>query len=143
RQLDPPAGAVLAATLGRLGIAVELDAAAVAVSTIAIEAGKDRVEARLADGRRLSADLLVVACGVRPVTDLAEAAGLAVDRGITVDDRLRTSDRAIFAIGDCAQHAGVVGGLVAPAWDQARVVADVVTGVRPLARYAARPVVAR
>jgi assimilatory nitrate reductase electron transfer subunit len=86
---------------------------------------------------------LVVACGVRPVTDLAEAAGLAVDRGITVDDRLRTSDRAIFAIGDCAQHAGVVGGLVAPAWDQARVVADVVTGVRPLARYAARPVVTR
>jgi len=138
RQLDPPAGAVLATTLGRLGIAVELDAAAVAV-----EAGEDRVEARLADGRRLSADLLVVACGVRPVTDLAEAAGLTVDRGITVDDRLRTSDRAIFAIGDCAQHAGVVGGLVAPAWDQARVVADVVTGVRPLARYAARPVVTR
>ena len=138
RQLDPPAGAVLAATLGRLGIAVELDAAAVAVD--ARDAG---VEVRLADGRRLAADLLVVACGVRPVTDLAEPAGLAVDRGILVDDRLRTSDPAIFAIGDCAQHAGVVGGLVAPAWEQARVVADVVTGARPLARYAARPVVTR
>src|SRR6185312_17521192 len=74
---------------------------------------------------------------------LAERAGIAVDRGIVVDDRLRTSDPRIFALGDCAQHDGVVGGLVAPAWEQAKVVADVITGARPLARYRPRPAVVR
>jgi assimilatory nitrate reductase electron transfer subunit len=66
-----------------------------------------------------------------------------VDRGIVVDDRLRTSDPRVYAIGDCAQHDGIVAGLVAPAWDQARVVADLVTGTRPLARYTPPPVVTR
>ena len=138
RQLDPDASAVLAETLGALGVEVEL-----ATATTAVESSPDAVEAVLADGRRLAADLLVVACGVRPATRLAEVAGLAVDRGILVDDRLRTSDHRIHAIGDCAQHDGVVSGLVAPAWEQAAVVADVVSGVRPLARYEARPAVTR
>lgn len=138
RQIDPPASAVLTATLAPLGIRVQLDAA-----TVAIETSTDRLTAVLADGRRLAADLLVVACGVRPCTGLAEQAGLAVDRGIVVDDRLRTSDPSVYAIGDCAQHDGIVAGLVAPAWDQARVVADLVTSTRPLARYTPRPVVTR
>ncbi len=121
---------MLTATLAQLGIRVELDAA-----TVAIDTSTDQLTAVLADGRRLAADLLVVACGVRPCTGLAEQAGLAVDRGIVVDDRLRTSDPRVYAIGDCAQHDGIVSGLVAPAWDQARVVADLVTSTRPLARY--------
>jgi assimilatory nitrate reductase electron transfer subunit len=138
RQLDPGAGGVLTATLGGLGVRVEVDAA-----TVAVRSGPDGVEAILRDGQRRSADLLVLACGVRACTDLAAAAGLGVDRGVLVDDRMRTTDRAIFAVGDCAQHAGEVSGLVAPAWDQARVAADVITGCRPLARYAKRPVVTR
>jgi assimilatory nitrate reductase electron transfer subunit len=138
RQLDPPAGAVLANTLAALGVRVELDAA-----TVAVEPGPDGVVAVRHDGRRLTANLFVVACGVRAETDLAERAGLAVERGVLVDDRLRTTDPRIFAIGDCAQHAGTVGGLVAPAWAQARVVADVLTGHRPLARYRAGPPVTR
>jgi len=138
RQIDPPASAVLTATLARLGIRVQLDAA-----TVAIDTSTDHLTAVLADGRRLAADLLVAACGVRPCTGLAEQAGLAVDRGIVVDDRLRTSDPRVYAIGDCAQHDGIVAGLVAPAWDQARVVADLVTSTRPLARYTPRPVVTR
>jgi assimilatory nitrate reductase electron transfer subunit len=138
RQLDPGASAVLVRSLGSLGIEVELRA-----STVAVETTMDGVDAVLADGRRLAADLFVVACGVRAETALADRAGLAVERGIVVDDRLRTSDARIFAIGDCAQHAGTVGGLVAPAWEQARVVADLVTGARPLARYRARPPVTR
>jgi assimilatory nitrate reductase electron transfer subunit len=138
RQLDPPAGAVLATSLAELGVRVVLDA-----STVAVESGPDRVEATVSDGRRLDADLLVVACGVRPCIRLAESAGLGVDRGVLVDDRLRTTDRHIYAIGDCAQHAGTVNGLVAAAWEQARVVADIVTGNRPLARYAPRPPVTR
>jgi assimilatory nitrate reductase electron transfer subunit len=138
RQLDPAAGAVLANTLATLGVRVELDAA-----TVAVEPGPDGVDAVLHDGRRLTADLFVVACGVRAETGLAERAGLAVERGILVGDRLCTTDPRIFAIGDCAQHAGAVGGLVAPAWAQARVVADVISGRRPLARYRASPPVTR
>jgi assimilatory nitrate reductase electron transfer subunit len=138
RQLDPAASAVLVNALGALGVQVELDA-----STVAIESGPNHIEAVLGDGRRLVADFFVVACGVRPETGLAERAGLAVERGIVVDDRLRTSDRAVFAIGDCAQHGGVVTGLVAPAWEQARVVAGVVTGDRPLGRYRPSPAVTR
>ncbi len=138
RQLDPPASAVLTSTLARIGIDVELDAA-----TVSVDAGPDQVRVVLADGQRLETDLLVVACGVRPCTGLAEHAGLAVDRGILVDDQLRTSDPGVFAIGDCVQHDGTVAGLVAPAWEQARVVADLVTGARPQARYTPRPVVTR
>jgi assimilatory nitrate reductase electron transfer subunit len=139
RQLDPPASRVLTKTLARLGISVELDA-----TTVAVESDEDTVEAVLGDGgEKRRADLLVVACGVRPCTDLAERAGLGVDRGILVDDRLRTTDPRVHAIGDCAQHGGAVSGLVPPAWEQARVVADVVTGARPLARYVPRPPVTR
>ncbi len=141
RQLDGVAASVLSATLGRLGIDVELDAVTTAIETPADE--EPGVEAVLADGRRLRADLLVVACGMRPSTRLAEQAGLTVDRGVVVDERLRTSDPRIFAFGDCAQLDGTISGLVAPAWDQARVVADLVTGADPGARYLPRPVVTR
>src|SRR5204863_8717999 len=86
---------------------------------------------------------LVVACGVRPDVSLAEAAGLAVERGIVVGDQMTTSDPAAYAIGDCAQHRGELTGLVAPAWAQAEVAADVISGARPLARYRAAPAVTR
>ena len=138
RQLDPAAGAVLARTLADLGISARLDTMATAV-----DAGRDGVTVRLADGAALAADLLVLACGVRPDVDLARAAGLLVERAVVVDDRLRTSDRRISAIGDCAQHAGSVSGLVAPAWEQARVLADVLAGADPLARYRPMPTVTR
>jgi assimilatory nitrate reductase electron transfer subunit len=126
RQLDPDASRVLEHTLAELGITVHLNAAAVSAEGNSLT---------LADGRVLTADVLVVACGVRPETTLAQQAGLAVERGIVVDDRLRTSDRRISAIGDCAQYAGEVSGLVAPAWEQARVVARQLTGAEPLATY--------
>jgi assimilatory nitrate reductase electron transfer subunit len=137
RQLDPAASAVLVGTLHRLGIVAHLDAAATGVGA---DAGGVTLE--LADGRRLRADLLVVACGVRPETTLAAAAGLAVRRGIVVDDQLRSSDPHIFAIGDCAEHDGAVSGLVAPAWEQARVLARVLTGDAS-ARYRPLPTVTR
>jgi assimilatory nitrate reductase electron transfer subunit len=94
---------------------------------------------RLADRTELDADLLVVACGVRPETTLAERAGLLVNRGIVVDDALRTSAGSVYAIGDCAEHRGTVYGLVAPAWEQAAALADRLTG--GTARYhGSRPV---
>ncbi|WP_349880313.1 FAD-dependent oxidoreductase [Micromonospora sp. HUAS YX12] len=138
RQLDPPAGAVLAGTLAGLGVRSRLGVPATAVT-----AGADGVRLHLGDDETLAADLLVLCCGVRPDTALAVAAGLAVERGVVVDDRMRTSDRRISAIGDCAQHDGTLTGLVAPAWAQARVVADVLTGADTLARYRPRPAVTR
>ena len=119
RQLDPAAGAVLTRTLRDLGVRVRLRARAVAW---------DGHTLSLADGPDVCGDQLVVACGVRPDTTLAAAAGLAVGRGVLVDDTLRTSDPDVYAIGDCAEHRGTVYGLVAPAWDQAATVADRLTG---------------
>jgi assimilatory nitrate reductase electron transfer subunit len=139
RQLDPLAGKVLARTLADLGVR-----ARVAVAAAGIE-GADRVRGvRLADGTLLPADLVVIACGVRPEVTLARAAGLAVDQGIVVDDALRSvTDPEVYAIGECAQHDGQVYGLVAPAWEQAKVAADRVSGVDPAATYAGSRVVTR
>ncbi|SBT47686.1 FAD-dependent oxidoreductase [Micromonospora auratinigra] len=138
RQLDPAAGAVLAGTLAGLGVRTAL-----AVPAVGVVTAGDTVRLDLADGRSLTADLLVLSCGVRPDTALAATAGLAVERGVVVDDRMRTSDPRISALGDCAQHDGTLTGLVAPAWAQARVLAEVLTGADPSARYRPRPVVTR
>jgi assimilatory nitrate reductase electron transfer subunit len=126
RQLDPGASRVLERTLRDLDITVHLNAQTVAATGDSLT---------LADGRTLRADLVVVACGVKPNTALAREAGLAVGRGVLVDERLRTNDRHISAIGDCAQLGDEVGGLVAPAWEQARVLAQQLTGADPLAVY--------
>ena len=93
-----------------------------------VTGGRRVTGVRLADGRHVEADLVVLACGIRPAVDLARAAGLAVDRAVLVDDALRTDDPWVHAVGECAQHRGTVYGLVAPAWEQAAVVADVLTG---------------
>ncbi len=138
RQLDPAAGRVLAATLAGLGIEVRLGVPA------ARYVPGDGL--KLADGGQVPADLVVVSAGVRPETALAAAAGLAVDGGvggITVDGALRTSDPRIHAIGDCARHPGTVSGLVQPAWEQAEVLADLLTGADPAARYRGTPAVTR
>lgn len=127
RQLDAGAGQVLAATMERLGVDVRLG-----VRTTAWEPGTG---VRLADGTEVAADAFVVAVGVRAETGLAVDAGIAVDRGVLVDDRLDTSDGRVHAIGDCAQHPGTFAGLVQPGWEQAAVLADLVTGADPAARY--------
>lgn len=133
RQLDAGAGEVLAAALGGLGVEVRCGVAATAWDP--------RTGLDCDDGSRIAADAVVVAAGVRAETALAEAAGLAVDRGILVDDRLATADGRVHAIGDCAQHAGTVAGLVRSGWEQAAVLADLVTGADPAARYrGTRPV---
>lgn len=90
----------------------------------------------LDDGTTIPADLLVFAVGVRPRVELARQAGLACERGIVVDDRLATCVPGIFAVGECAEHDGQSYGLVAPCWDQARVLARVlIEGPTTRARY--------
>jgi assimilatory nitrate reductase electron transfer subunit len=132
---------MLSATLGRLGVSVRVGARATGVT-----AGPDGrlTGLAMADGSRLVADLLVVACGVRPEVGLARDAGLTVDQGVMVDDTLRSvSHPDIYALGECAQHNGSVYGLVAPAWEQAAVVAARLTGADPAARYAGSRLVTR
>ncbi|MER7503558.1 FAD-dependent oxidoreductase [Nonomuraea pusilla] len=125
RQLDVEAGLVLGETLAGLGVEIRTGVSAEAV----LEDG-----VRLTGGEAAEADLVVLACGVRPLTGLAAEAGLEVRRGVVVDDELRTDDPSIFAIGECAEHDGTVYGLVAPAWEQAAVAADVITGGKALYR---------
>jgi assimilatory nitrate reductase electron transfer subunit len=124
-QLDPRGGAVLRRSVEGLGVGVHLGSFASRVDGTRHVTGVG-----LADGRHVAGDLVVLACGVRPQVALARAMGLAVERGVVVDDELRTDDPRVFAIGECAQHRGSVYGLVAPAWEQAAVVAGVLLGER-------------
>jgi assimilatory nitrate reductase electron transfer subunit len=86
---------------------------------------------------------VVVSAGVGAETGLAADAGIATDRGVLVDDRMGTSDDRVHAIGDCARHPGTVSGLVQPGFEQAEVLAGLLTGADPAARYRGTPLVTR
>ncbi|MFF7985962.1 NAD(P)/FAD-dependent oxidoreductase [Streptomyces sp. NPDC007901] len=124
RQLDPAASKLVLRHLKDLGVEVHTECR---VRDLRCVGGAVR-SVELADGYVLDADLVVVACGVRPRVGLAQDAGLAVHQGILVDDELRTSDPHIHAIGDCAQHEGTVYGLAAPALEQAEALAELLAG---------------
>jgi nitrite reductase (NADH) large subunit len=116
RQLDIAAGTLLYRDLDARGIAFVLNSQTEEIL------GTDRAEAiLLADGRRIPADLVVLAVGIRPNIDLARRAELDVNRGILVGDDMATSDPDIYAIGECIEHNGQVFGLVSPLWQQAKV----------------------
>ncbi|UXR69398.1 nitrite reductase large subunit NirB [Staphylococcus sp. IVB6246] len=122
-QLDRKAGGLLKADLEKQGIKFELQANTQEII------GESHVEGiRLSDGRVLDADMVVMAVGIRPVTKEARAAGLEIGRGIVVDDFMKTSDPNIYAVGECAEHRSKVYGLVAPLYDQGKVLADHITG---------------
>lgn len=124
RQLDDTAADLLRHDLAARGIECITGAQAVALQ------GGRRVEAvLLSDGRRLSADLVVVAVGIRPRVDLARQAGLAVNRGVVVDEHMRTSHPAIWAVGECAEHDGQCFGLVMPLYAMAESCADMLAEV--------------
>lgn len=123
RQLDPRAALLLKQAIEAKGIEVVLGADTKRIL------GKDRATAiELSCGRILPADFVVCAIGIRPNSELARDAGLAVNRGIIVDDGLATSDPAIFALGECAEHRGIVYGLVEPAYEQAKILARKLAG---------------
>ncbi len=85
-------------------------------------------KAVLKNGTEIHVDAVFFNCGIKPNTSLASAAGLRVNRGIMVDDTLKTSDNDIYAIGECCEHRGRIYGLVAPVWDQARMLASILAG---------------
>ena len=118
RQLDPAAGYLLQKDLESRGITVLTQASTKEIT------GTDRAEmVKLEDGTELPADLVVMAVGIRPQVQLAKDAGLAVGKGIHVDDQMITSDEDILAVGECIEHQGAIFGLVAPLYDQAKVAA--------------------
>ena len=128
RQLDAPAAELLKTLVERKGVRVLLNA-----NTARLD-GKTRVEGvELADGRRIDAEAVIFAAGIRPSVALAKDAGIPVNRGIVVDDCLQTGAPDIFALGECAEHRGICYGLVEPAYEQARVLARHLAGAA--ARY--------
>ncbi len=123
RQLDAAAADMLRRAVEVRGVQVLLGAETARV------VGSRRAEAiELTDGRTLPADLVVVAVGVRPNTAPAAEGGIAVNRGILVDDQLETSAPGVFAIGECAEHRGICYGLVQPGYEQADVLARRLAG---------------
>jgi NAD(P)H-nitrite reductase large subunit len=130
QQLDPTGAALLRRKLEAMGLRVLLEK-----TTTALLGDGQVTGLRFKDGSTLATDMVVISCGIRPNSDLAKLAGLAVERAIVVDDQLRTSDPSVHAVGECAQHRGVVYGLVDPVYEQARVLADVLTGAKADAAY--------
>ncbi len=124
RQLDPSGAAILKSLVEGTGIGVRLGATADEITGEGEASGL-----RFDDGSSAAADLIVFAAGVRPNAALAVEAGLEADRGVVVDDHLRTSHPAVYAAGDVAQHRGRVYGIIPASFDQARAAASNMLGV--------------
>jgi nitrite reductase (NADH) large subunit len=129
-QIDSMGGEMLGQHVQRFGIFVRTG------QTLEGIVGEKEVEGVvLSDGRMLPADVVVLACGVRPRVDVAKVSGIPINKGILVNDTLATEIPGVYALGECVEHRGRTYGLVAPAWEQACVLADVLTGANPQARY--------
>jgi len=123
RQLDEAAGTVLQARVEGLGLGILTGERVLSID------GEFRVSGvTLGSGRHLTVDTVIICTGVRANTQLAAATGLKFNRGIMVDDEMRTSDPHIYAAGECAEHNGIVYGLVGPGFEQALAVAASIAG---------------
>ena len=133
RQLDRVAGQMLQKALAERGMQFLMQAQTQALlghadgregATGHPSAGRVRA-VRFKDGSEVPADLVVMAVGIRPDTALAESMRLHVERGIVVGDTLQTTtDARIYAVGECAAHRGIAYGLVAPLFEQGKVLAN-------------------
>jgi nitrite reductase (NADH) large subunit len=130
-QLDPEAGAMLKTTMEGMGVKVLCEK----ITTHIVTENGRITHLLLKDGSRVETDMVVVSAGIRPITDIASASGLTVEKAIVCDDQMRTSDPDIYSLGECVQHRGKIYGLVDPIWEQANVLADVLTGNNPKAAY--------
>lgn len=129
RQLDDLASAVLTDFVAGKSIDIRLNA-----ETVSIE-GDSRVERiTLKDGTAIACDAVIVAVGIRPNIALTQGTAIVVGRGIKVNDHMQTNMPGIFALGECAEHHGQCYGLVEPAYEQARALADHLAGGKALYR---------
>lgn len=124
RELDEPAARMLQRELEAQGMKFLLSKQSAAIT------GRRRVKAlQFADGSEVEADLIVMAVGIRPNIEVAKASGIDVNRGIIVDDFMRTNIPDVYAVGECAEHRGMAYGLVAPLYEQGAVLAKLLAGV--------------
>jgi nitrite reductase (NADH) large subunit len=129
-QVDRTGGAFLRKAVEQAGIFARTGVEAVGIR------GDDRVTGvELKSGEVLPADMVVLACGIRPRVDAAQASGLPIKHGIVVNDLMATAVPGVFSLGECAEHNGKVYGVVPPIWEQCEVLADILTGANPQARY--------
>ncbi|QJW97393.1 nitrite reductase large subunit NirB [Frigoriglobus tundricola] len=129
-QLDEAGGRVLGQTIAKLGIRALTGAV-----TKELLGHLHVTGVKFADGTEIPADMVVISAGIRPNAELAKECGIVCEKAIVVDDQLRTSDPAVFGVGECVQHNGTIYGLVAPLWEQTKVLAKVLTGADPAATY--------
>ncbi len=121
RQLDEPAARLLQQSLEEKGLRFLLQKHTAEL----VQGESGRVCAvKFKDGETIPADLVVMAVGIRPNTELAESAGLHCNRGLVVNDTMQTFDPRIYAVGECVSHRGIAYGLVAPLFEQAKVCAN-------------------
>jgi len=130
-QLDMPAANMLKTSMETLGVTVHLGAITESVL------GDQQISGlRLKDDTEIPCDMLVVSTGIRPNSELGRECGLTVERAIVVDNHMRSvDDPNVYVVGECAQHRGMVYGLVAPLWEQGKVLADHITGADAEASY--------
>jgi nitrite reductase [NAD(P)H] large subunit len=131
QQLDAQGGAILKSSIEKLGIGIHL------LKNTTEVLGEDRVTGlAFEDGKALEYDMVVIATGITPNAEIGARCGLTVERAIVVDNHLRSiDDPDIYVVGECAQHSGRVYGLVSPLWEQAKVLADQITGRDLTAAY--------
>ncbi len=133
QQLEAEASKVLRSKLEQRGMHMHLG---VKTSAILLGGGGSVAGVRFTDDSTLDCDMVVVTAGIRPNVGLAMTSGLETQRAIVVDDKMRSvDDDDIFVVGECAQHRGEVYGVVGPLWEQAAVLADVISGAKPEAEY--------
>ena len=129
-QLDEAGGKVLRETIEKLGIK-----ALTSASTQEFIGDREVTGVRFKDGTEIDCDMVVISAGIRPNKELAHEFGITCDRAIMVDDTLVTNDPDVYSVGECAQHRGMVYGLVAPIWEQTKALAHRLTGKNPDATY--------
>ncbi|SDZ32251.1 nitrite reductase large subunit NirB [Bacillus sp. 166amftsu] len=122
QQLDAKAASLLREDLEAQGMKFLMEKKTVKIL------GTDHVEGiQFEDNSIVACDLVVMAVGIRPNTQLAKDAGLIVNRGIVTNDYMQTDDESIYAVGECAEHDGIAYGLVAPLYEQGTVLAKHIT----------------
>lgn len=129
-QLDEKAGKLLQMELEDQGLKFLLEHNTVEIT------GDDRVTGmKFANGNEIETDLIVMSIGIRPAVELAREIGLEVNRGIVVNDYMETSLPNIYGVGECVEHDGICYGLVAPLFEQGKILADKLTDQPDIKAY--------
>lgn len=121
-QLDRKAGELLQADLEAQGLKF-----AIGKATAKILGSQRATGLEFTDGTSLETDLVVMSIGIKPEISLGKGTGLKINRGFVVNDYMQTNISDIYAVGECCEHRGITYGLVAPLYDQGKVLADILT----------------